>query len=71
MGDVNINLLIYVNLKSVHMANLLISLLMEYNYLKVKYFCMTSRGGANLLLLSPVYSTSIHTHVSKYAHVIP
>ena len=33
VGDININLLIYVNLKSVHMTYLLISLLMEYNYL--------------------------------------
>ena len=30
---VNINLLIYVNQKSVHMVNLLISLLVEYNCL--------------------------------------
>ena len=51
---------------------------MEYIYLEVKYFCMTSRGGANLLLLSPVYSRSIHIHVklmrshdvvSKFAYV--
>ena len=33
VGDINMNLLIYVNLNSVHMTNLLISLLMEYNYL--------------------------------------
>ena len=32
-GDININLLIYVNLRSVHMTYLLITLLMEYNYL--------------------------------------
>ena len=32
-GDINIKLLIYVNLNSVHVPYLLKSLLMEYNYL--------------------------------------
>ena len=71
MGDININLLIYVNSKSVHMANLLISLFMKYNSLEVNYFCITSIGGANILLLSPVHSRSIHTHVSQCVNMTP
>ena len=35
------------------------------------YFCMTSRGGANILLPTPVYSRSIHTYVSKCVHMTP
>ena len=33
VGSLNINLLIYVNLNSVHVTYILIHLLMEYNYL--------------------------------------
>ena len=55
-GGMSINLHTYVNLGPVHMTYLLVSLLMEYNY-----FCMTSRGGGIILLLSPVYSRCINT----------
>ena len=62
---------IYVNLRSGRRAHFGTQCSWSINTFKLIYYCITSRGGANILLLTPVYSMSIYTYVSKCVHMTP